>query len=416
MRSASCRAGSPSELTRDVPARPLDRLFAWLLARRLDRVPVAVEVRGAGCLHTAERPAASVVFPDRLTLARVLAGGSRAFGDAYAAGRVEVRGDLVAFLEALPAARPRRESWRRRLARLRRPAGIALSRRRVRHHYDLGNDFYRLWLDADLVYTCAYFPREGMSLEQAQTAKMEHVCRKLRLGPGESVVEAGCGWGALARYMARRYGVRVTAVNLSEEQVRLARELAAREGLGRRVEFVLDDYRNIRGRYDAFVSVGMLEHVGRSNYRELGRVIDRSLGAEGRGLLHFIGRNHPAPLDPWIRRRIFPGGYPPTLAEAAAGVLEPYDFSILDVENLRRHYAETLRHWLGRFDAAAVDVRRMFDERGGNGAVFERTWRLYLSGSLAAFTTGSLQLFQVVFARPRADVPRTRADLYAGAR
>jgi cyclopropane-fatty-acyl-phospholipid synthase len=418
VRSASFHAGSPSGLAGDDLVRPIDRWLARLLARRLAGAPVGIELCGAGRLHVAGRPVATVLFRDRLTLADVLLRGSRAFGDAYASGRVEVDGDLVALLEALPAAsRPgdRVERWRGRLARLRRAAGIALARRRVRHHYDLGNDFYRLWLDDDLVYTCAYFPRAGLSLEAAQAAKMEHVCRKLRLQPGESVVEAGCGWGALARYMARRHGVRVTAVNLSESQIRLARELAAREGLDGRVEFVLDDYRNIRGRYDAFVSVGMLEHVGRSNYRELGRVIDRVLAPNGRGLLHFIGRNRPAPLDAWIRRRIFPGGYPPTLAEATAGVLEPYDFSVLDVENLRPHYAETLRHWLARFDASAAQVRRVFDERGGDGAAFVRAWRLYLSGSIAAFTTGTLQLFQVLFARPRADVPRTRADLYVEA-
>jgi cyclopropane-fatty-acyl-phospholipid synthase len=223
---------------------------------------------------------------------------------------------------------------------------------------------------------------------------MDLVCRKLGLKAGERVVEAGCGWGALALFMARQYGVTVRAFNVSTEQVRYARERASREGLAGRVEFVDDDYRNITGPCDAFVSIGMLEHVGLANYSDLGAVVHRGLTpGSGRGLIHFIGRIHPAPLNPWIVARIFPGAYPPTLSEMVRGVLEPWDFSVLDVENLRLHYARTLRHWLERFERAADRVAAMFDER------FVRAWRLYLASSQAAFAAGSLQLFQVVFAR-----------------
>ncbi len=186
-----------------------------------------------------------------------------------------------------------------------------------------------------------------------------------------------------------------------------ARERAARLGLGSQVEYVLDDYRNISGRYDAFVSVGMLEHVGVDNYEALGGVIARSIGAHGRGLIHSIGRNQPAPLQPWIERRIFPGAYPPTLSEVMR-IFEPWDFSVLDVENLRLHYAQTLRHWLELFESTSDRVRGMFDEK------FVRMWRMYLAGSVAGFTTGALQLFQVVFApRDNNDVPMTREHLYA---
>jgi cyclopropane-fatty-acyl-phospholipid synthase len=235
---------------------------------------------------------------------------------------------------------------------------------------------------------------------------MDHVCRKLRLRAGERVVEAGCGWGALALHMARECGTRVRAFNVSREQVAWARDRAAAEGLAGRVEFVEDDYRNIGGRFDAFVSVGMLEHVGRDHYGDLGGVVHRCLESSGRGLLHFIGRNRPAPLHRWVERRIFPGGYPPTLREMLE-VLEPYDFSVLDVENLRLHYARTLEHWLQRFDRNAERVRALFDER------FVRAWRLYLAGSVASFATGSLQLFQVLFSRPLDNaLPWTRAHLY----
>src|SRR5208282_3355289 len=163
---------------------------------------------------------------------------------------------------------------------------------------------------------------------------MEHVCRKVRLRPGETVVDAGCGWGALALYMAKHYGVTVKAFNISREQIQYARMQARNEGLAGRVEFIEDDYRTISGRFDAFVSVGMLEHVGREHYSELGRVIHRAIGDSGRGLIHFIGRNRPKPFSAWIRKRIFPGAYAPTLREAME-ILEPHDYAVFDVENLR---------------------------------------------------------------------------------
>ncbi|HKD36421.1 MAG TPA: cyclopropane-fatty-acyl-phospholipid synthase family protein, partial [Pirellulales bacterium] len=284
---------------------------------------------------------------------------------------------------------------------------LAQSRENVYHHYDIGNDFYRLWLDEQLLYTCAYFCEPTLTLEQAQVAKMDHVCRKVWLRPGDEVIEAGCGWGALALHMARRYGVRVRAFNASHEQILFAREQARREGLSDRVEFVEDDWRNISGACDAFVSVGMLEHVGRENYETLGDMVHRCLRPNGRGLIHSIGRNRPHPTDPWIERRIFPGAYPPAVKEMTT-IFEPHGFSILDIENLRLHYAETLEHWLARFETARDQVARMFDER------FVRMWRLYLAGSLAAFRSGCLQLFQIVFAPgSNHELPRTRLHQYS---
>jgi cyclopropane-fatty-acyl-phospholipid synthase len=323
------------------------------------------------------------------------------FGETYMSGAVDIRGDLIALLEAIYRAIPltkQRPWW------LWQPTSEeSAARENVHHHYDLGNEFYRLWLDREMVYTCAYFPEPDSTLEEAQVAKMDLVCRKLQLTPGDRVIEAGCGWGSLALFMARRYGARVRAFNLSTEQIAYARARAAREGLADRVEFIEDDFRSARGVCDVFVSIGMLEHVGLAHYPTLGEVMGRTLAPNGRGLLHFIGRNQAAPLNPWIVKRIFPGAYPPTLRETFEHVLEPQALSVLDVENLRLHYAKTLEHWRRRFEAASQQVEGLFDES------FVRAWRLYLAGSQVSFTTGAMQLFQVLFARGATNaIPWTR--------
>jgi len=336
------------------------------------------------------------------------------FGEAYRDGRIEVEGDLVQLLEAVLEAMPEstEASWHSRLfsrwLEWLQANTLRGSARNIHHHYDLSGDFYKLWLDSKLLYTCAYFPEPAATLEQAQIAKMDHVCRKIRLQPGERVVEAGCGWGALALHMAGQYGAKVRAFNISHEQILVARDRAKREGLEKLVEFVEDDYRNITGQYDAFVSVGMLEHLGRDNYEGLGDVIHRTVGDSGRGLLHFIGRNQPRAFSPWIRKRIFPGAFAPSLAQSLA-VLEPRNFSVLDVENLRMHYARTLEFWLERYERSWDTVVKMY------GVEFARAWRLYLAGSIASFRVGNLQLFQIVFAGSKCEqIPWTRAHVYSG--
>jgi len=358
-------------------------------------------------------------IPSRRVLWRLLRNPGLNFGDDYSAGLLMIEGELRDFLEAVYGAgggSPRsgplgryavnRPTWRR-------PNSLSGSKRNIHHHYDLGNHFYRLWLDADMVYTCAYFPQPQDDLETAQRAKMDLICRKLRLRPGELVIEAGCGWGSLALYMARHYGVRVRAYNISREQLAFARDRAHEQGLDGRVEFIEADYREIgedaarRGPCDVFVSVGMLEHVGRAHHRGFGGVIDRCLSASGRGLIHSISQPEPRPVNPWLERRIFPGGYPPTLREMAA-ILEPRRCVVTDVENLRLHYAKTLEHWLARFEDHAKQIAATYDES------FVRAWRLYLTASIANFTTNALQLYQITFSRvAQCEVPWTRADLYS---
>ena len=354
---------------------------------------------------------ARVLIRDRGALLKLAADPELNFGELYAAQRIEVQGNLLEFLEAVYRVWPKRSQnniGKGLLASLygARRNTLTGARRNIQHHYDIGNDFYKLWLDEKMLYTCAYFPSPDISLEDAQSAKMDHVCRKLRLQPGEKVVEAGCGWGALALHMARNYGVTVTAYNISKEQIAHARQRALAEGLDGQVEFIEDDYRNVRGEFNAFVSVGMLEHVGTDHYQELGAVIDRSLKENGRGLIHSIGLNYPRRMDAWTERNIFPGACPPSLAQMMQ-IFEPYDFSVVDVENLRLHYARTLEHWLQRFEDNSARVAQMFDP------AFVRAWRLYLAGSLTAFKTGGMQLFQVSFARAAHNqIPWTRQYLY----
>ena len=354
---------------------------------------------------------ARVFISDRAALLKLITNPELHFGEMYAAKRIEVQGNLLDFLAVVYRVWPLRNNGKFGKKSLTpfndmRRNSIAGSRRNIEHHYDIGNAFYKLWLDERMLYTCAYFPSQSASLEDAQLAKMDHVCRKLRLQPGEKVLEAGCGWGALALHMAKHYGVTVKAYNISKEQISFARGRATAEGLDGKVEFIEDDYRNVQGKFDAFVSVGMLEHVGTDNYQALGEVIDRSLKDKGRGLIHSIGLNFPRPMDAWTERHIFPGANPPSLAQMMQ-IFEPYNFSVLDVENLRQHYAKTLEHWLQRYEDNIDLVTEMFDSE------FARAWRLYLAGSLTAFKSGGMQLFQVAFARAENNqIPWTRQYLY----
>ncbi len=400
-----------SSVNRSASAKLEIHLFQRLL-QELGKPPFKVSLWNGQVIHSPQQPVAHLTVRKPGILRKVVFNPVLHFGDAYSNGEVEVEGDLVKFLEHAYRAGAKLDSagtFKQRILPLlhrRKNNSLSGSRENIHHHYDIGNDFYRLWLDQRMLYTCAYFPNPELSLEDAQLAKMHHVCRKVLLRPGESVVEAGCGWGALALHMARHYGVKVKAFNISHEQIIYAREQARIEGLEQQIEFIEDDYRNITGRFDAFVSVGMLEHVGTDHYRELGNVISRVLPKHGRGLIHSIGRNRPAAMNAWIEKRIFPGAHPPSLSEMSS-IFEPNSLSILDVENLRLHYSKTLQHWLTRFEENKERVKTMFDEK------FVRMWRLYLSGSIASFNIGELQLFQAVFApHDNNDLPWSREHLY----
>ncbi len=402
-----------TETSQRFAERDFDRtLIRWIM-KYVGNPRISVRLwNGDEFPMTEEHPVACMEFRKRRAVFELLRSPSVGFGECYSAGLIEVHGDFLAFANEITAAYTRKRDrgyygpkLRSMLYAMSRNT-LDRSRHNVHHHYDLGNDFYKLWLDERLVYTCAYYDVPAATLAEAQVAKLEHVCRKLNLQPGQKVIEAGCGWGALALHMAEHHAVNVIAYNNSREQVAFARERAAAMGLDRQVTFVEDDYRNIDDRCDAFVSVGMLEHVGLANFRTLGSVIKRSLKPQGFGLIHSIGRSHPRRTDPWIVKHVFPGGHIPSLSEMTA-VFEPHRFSILDVENLRLHYARTCATWLQNFEAVTDKVAEMY------GDEFVRMWRLYLAGSSAGFQSGELQLYQVLFA-PRGNnkVPWTREYQY----
>ena len=393
----------------------LDRWLINKMLRFAGNPPLSICLWDGREASSCTESVTKLTIHDRAALLKLIIDPELHFGDLYSSGRVEMDGDLVQFLEVV--YKSIRQSGRGQAGLLHRfiiwlghrkiANSLSKARNNIYHHYDIGNPFYEKWLDtAAMQYTCAYFYNPDITLEEAQLAKLHHVCRKLQLKPGDTVVEAGCGWGGLARFMAKHYGVNVKAYNISHEQVSFARQKAEEEGLSQQVEYVEDDYRNIEGQYDVFVSVGMLEHVGTRDYKVLGDVINRCLKPNGRALIHTIGRNKAGPMNAWIERRIFPGAYPPTLREMM-DIFEPNRFSVLDVENLRLHYAKTLEHWLQRYEQHVDEIEQMMDE------AFVRAWRLYLSGSIAAFTIGELQLFQVVFTRANNNIlPWSRAHLY----
>jgi len=282
----------------------------------------------------------------------------------------------------------------------------------IAHHYDVGNDLYRMFLDTEhMQYSCAYWPRPDMTLEQAQSAKLAHIAAKLAIEPGQKVLDIGCGWGGMAIYLAQNFDVSVKGITLSEEQLALARTRAAEAGVAGRIDFELVDYRDLAARGDKFeriVSVGMFEHVGQAQFARFFRDCATMLDDEGVMLMHTIGRmGGPGSTDAFTRKYIFPGGYIPALSETVAAS-EKVRLIAADVENLRLHYALTLREWYKRCVANKDAIVALMDER------FYRMWIFYLSGATAAFESGGMCNYQIQYIRSRHALPLTRDYIAEG--
>jgi cyclopropane-fatty-acyl-phospholipid synthase len=279
---------------------------------------------------------------------------------------------------------------------------LARARQNAAHHYDMGNDFYRMWLDPDLQYSCGYWEDGVTTLEDAQTAKKRHIAGKLGLAPGQRVLDIGCGWGGMALYLASVADVHVTGVTLAEEQLAVAKRRAEILGLTDRVEFRLQDYREVPETFDRVVSVGMLEHVGVSHLTEYFLNVRNRLGPDGVALIHSISSKAPPGVTgPFIRKYIFPGGYAPSLSETFE-TIEKSGLWTLDCEIWRVHYAKTLAEWRTRFEAVRPQAVEMYDEK------FARMWELYLSSCECVFSHGASMVFQIQLGRERDGVPLTR--------
>lgn len=355
---------------------------------------------------------AAIALHDQATAWRVAHNPALNIGEAYADGSLTIEeGTLLSFLRLLLVnSQTWNDSFTGRLYYrledvLRMPAvlnPIPRSRRNVKHHYDLSDELFSLFLDADRQYSCAYYRSGDDDLETAQLAKKQHIAAKLNIHPGQHILDIGSGWGGLALYIARHYPVRVTGLTLSDEQFRHASEQARQLGMAGRVTFKLLDYRKETGVYDRVVSVGMFEHVGRPHFSAFFRQLSALLSPDGVALVHTIGwQTPPSPINPWLRRYIFPGAYLPALSQITP-IIEARRMWLTDMENLRLHYAATLAAWRERFDANRGRIARLYDER------FCRMWDFYLQSCEAGFRWSGLTVFQLQLTKSIDALPVTR--------
>ncbi|MEA3001534.1 MAG: cyclopropane-fatty-acyl-phospholipid synthase [Sphingomonadales bacterium] len=393
------------------------RLLDRVLGRMVRRGELAItdhegELHGYG----APDPALARValrFHDSSVVRDILRAPALGFAEAHMAGRVDFdEGDMVALVRLL-RGNDRFEDKRVRGKRLADPFGgfaawrqarnfEARSKRNVAHHYDVGNALYRLFLDEDMQYSCAYFTDPANSLEQAQRDKKAHIAAKLCLRPGQKVLDIGCGWGGMALYLHRQFDADVLGVTLSEEQLKLARARAEAAGVSDRVKFELLDYRRVTGTFDRIVSVGMFEHVGAAHYDEFFGQCRKLLAPDGVMLLHTIGRfDQPRAGEAFADKYIFPGYHLPNLSQIVEAS-QRWHLIHSDVETLRLHYAYTLLHWIERCRLHRAEIVALYDER------FYRMWQIYLAGALAMFEDGGGCVYQIQYVRDRRAVPITR--------
>ncbi len=362
-------------------------------------------------------PPVCVRVPALRTQAALALNPALALGEAYMNGKLVIEeGTLYEFLDLLAqnldAPRGPLRSLTERIARLRKQTNrMGRAQRNVAHHYDLSPAFYDLFLDSDRQYSCAYFRHPDDSLERAQEQKKQHIAAKLLLDrPGLRVLDIGSGWGGMACYLAERFGAEVTGVTLSREQYAHSIERAARSPARERLHFELCDYRELTGTFDRVVSVGMFEHVGKRNYPEFFGKLGTLLTMDGVALIHSIGYSDtPAPINPFLRKYIFPGADLPSLSEVFT-VVEPSGFFVTDLEILRLHYAETLRHWRERFSAHADSVLALYDER------FYRMWEFYLVLCEIGFRRFTNVVFQMQVTRTINRAPITRDYMFEAER
>ncbi|MFA7503797.1 MAG: cyclopropane-fatty-acyl-phospholipid synthase family protein [Burkholderiaceae bacterium] len=386
-------------------------------------IPLSIQLWDGSKVDLHEDPAVTVSLRDMAAARRLVNPSLDSLGTAFVEGEIDVEGSIRDVIDVASALAEDADE-RRGLGKL--PDWLAkhtrsTDKKAIEYHYDVSNEFYARWLDPAMVYSCAYFPQGDESLAAAQQAKLEHVCRKLRLRPGMTLLDIGCGWGALAIYAARHHGARVLGVTLSQNQFELATERVREAGLQDLVEIRLTDYRDIPGSevYDRISSIGMLEHVGLKNLPEYFGIVHRLLKPGGLTLQHGItsadadDRSVGRGAGDFIAKYVFPDGELPHVSRAIAD-LSRAGLEVTDAESLRRHYARTLGFWSDALEAQRTELVELAGERR------LRIWRVYLAGCAHAFAHGWVNIYQLLAARPRSgpdgleiDLPMSRADLYA---
>jgi cyclopropane-fatty-acyl-phospholipid synthase len=357
-----------------------------------------------------EKPYVTLRFKSPQAVRKMMRSPTLGIGESYAEGLLEVDGPLTDVVRIAIENPSRLKPLARAMARPRLHHNTRTHQKSyIAHHYDLGNDFYKLWLDKQMLYTCAYYRSPKDSLEKAQEQKIDYILKKLRIEKGQSIADLGCGWGTLLITAAKKYGATGIGVTLSEEQVKYANEAAKKAGVDKLVKFELLNYQALpeQGKvYDRVVSVGMMEHVGQHNHHSYFEAVDALLKPGGVSVAHFISQQTELPVDPWIDKYIFPGGYLPTPREITA-LLPRYNFRLTDYENLRQHYALTLHEWRKRFNDHQDWVEKKFDKK------FYRMWDFWLACSEGSFQYGSIDLSHFVFTKGvNNDLPLTREDWY----
>ncbi|MCB2353745.1 SAM-dependent methyltransferase [Clostridium estertheticum] len=346
-----------------------------------------------------------LIFNEKVSKGDVVNDPSITLGEAYMTKKLDIKGSIQEVIESLynneESFLCKSEKYEKLIKKFK--SSIKRSKDNIQFHYDIGNDFYKLWLDNSMNYSCGYFKNDTDTLDEAQNNKINHILTKLNLKEGQSLLDIGCGWGELIIRAAKQYKVKAVGVTLSLEQLQKANERIKAEGLEDLVEVKLQDYREIKNMsFDRIVSVGMLEHVGLENLSEYFHIVNDLLKDKGLSLLHCITAVNEGGNNTWIDKYIFPGGHVPAIKTIISDIAE-LELELIDIESLRRHYGKTLEHWAENFENALPIIEKTKDE------TFIRMWRLYLNACAASFNCGNINVHQILFAKGvNNDLPLTR--------
>jgi cyclopropane-fatty-acyl-phospholipid synthase len=354
-------------------------------------------------------PKFKIIFNEPIPKGDIIKNPSIALGEGYMSKKIDIEGNVQSVIESMYN---NKESFLKKSEKYKHlikiiKSNIKTNKDNIQFHYDIGNDFYKLWLDDTMTYSCGYFENDTDSLNQAQKNKENYILRKLNLKEGQTLLDIGCGWGELIISAAKKYKVKALGITLSEEQLQNGNKRIKAEGLEDLVEVRLADYRELKNiSFDRIVSVGMLEHVGKENLSEYFDVVNNLLKEKGISLLHCITGVNEGGTNTWIDKYIFPGGYIPGIKDIITNIAEQ-DFELIGMENIRRHYGKTLECWAQNFENALPEIEKSKDE------TFIRMWRLYLNSCAASFNCGNINLHQILFAKGvNNDLPWTRDYLY----